>query len=36
MRPGMEGEARISAGEKSYIWIASHRLVNWLRMKLWV
>jgi biotin carboxyl carrier protein len=36
MRPGMEGEARISAGKKSYLWIASHRLVNWLRMKLWV
>jgi multidrug resistance efflux pump len=36
MRPGMEGEARISACKKSYLWIASHRLVNWLRMKLWV
>lgn len=36
MRPGMEGEAKISAGEKSYLWLASHRLVNWLRMKLWV
>ena len=36
MRPGMQGEGRISAGEKSYLWIVSHRLVNWLRMKLWV
>ncbi len=36
MRPGMEGSARISAGTKSYLWIGSHRLVNWLRMKLWI
>ena len=36
MRPGMEGEARISAGKKTYLWIASHGFVNWLRMKLWI
>ena len=35
MRPGMEGEAKIAAGRKSYLWIASHRLVDWLRLKLW-
>jgi multidrug resistance efflux pump len=36
MRPGMEGEARISAGDQTYLWIVSHRLVDWLRMKLWI
>lgn len=36
MRPGMEGEARISAGRRTYLWIASHRMVDWLRMKLWI
>lgn len=36
MRPGMVGEARISAGKKSYFWIASHRIVDWVRMKLWI
>jgi multidrug resistance efflux pump len=36
MRPGMEGEARIAAGKKTYLWMATHRLVNWLRMKLWI
>ncbi|MBR9984531.1 MAG: HlyD family efflux transporter periplasmic adaptor subunit [Desulfosarcina sp.] len=36
MRPGMEGEARISAGRKTYLWIATHRLVDWLRMRLWI
>ena len=35
MRPGMEGVAKISAGKKSYIWIGTRRLINWLRMKLW-
>jgi len=36
MRPGMEGIAKISVGEKRYVWIWSHRLTNWLRMKLWL
>ncbi|UCG14125.1 MAG: HlyD family efflux transporter periplasmic adaptor subunit [Deltaproteobacteria bacterium] len=36
MRPGMEGIAKISAGKKRYVWIASYRLANWLRMKLWI
>jgi multidrug efflux pump subunit AcrA (membrane-fusion protein) len=36
MRPGMEGIARIMAGEKSYLWMGFHRLTNWLRMKLWL
>ncbi len=36
MRPGMEGEAKIDAGQKSYLWIATHRLVDWLRLKLWI
>ena len=36
MRPGMEGEARIAAGKKTYLWIFSHGFVNWLRMKLWI
>jgi multidrug resistance efflux pump len=35
MRPGMEGIAKISVGRERYAWIASRRLVNWLRMKLW-
>ncbi|MBW2370827.1 MAG: HlyD family efflux transporter periplasmic adaptor subunit [Deltaproteobacteria bacterium] len=36
MRPGMEGVAKISVGKEPYVWIGSRRLVNWLRMKLWV
>ena len=36
MRPGMEGEAKISAGRRTYLWLATHRLVDWVRMKLWI
>lgn len=35
MRPGMEGTAKIDAGRRTYGWIWSRRLVNWVRMKLW-
>lgn len=36
MRPGMEGVARISIGKRRYVWIWTRRVVNWLRMKLWL
>jgi len=36
MRPGMEGVAKISIGKRPYIWIWTRRIVNWLRMKLWL
>jgi multidrug resistance efflux pump len=36
MRPGMEGIAKISAGRRSYAWIWTHRIGDWLRMKLWI
>jgi multidrug efflux pump subunit AcrA (membrane-fusion protein) len=36
MRPGMEGIAKIFVGKKRYIWIGTHRLADWLRMKLWI
>jgi len=34
-RPGMSGVAKINAGHRSLLWIATHRLVDFLRMKLW-
>lgn len=34
-RPGMTGVAKIDAGERSPLWIFTHRLVDFLRMKLW-
>ncbi len=36
MRPGMEGVAKVSIGERRYVWIWTRRIVNWLRMQLWL
>ena len=35
LRPGMEGVAKISVAKRSYAWIWTRKLVNWVRMKLW-
>jgi biotin carboxyl carrier protein/GAF domain-containing protein len=36
MRPGMEGVAKISIGQRKYAWIWSRKVVNWIRMRLWL
>jgi multidrug resistance efflux pump len=35
LRPGMEGVGKVEIGERSLFWIATHRLVNWLRITTW-
>ncbi len=35
LRPGMAGVAKIDAGERKLAWIYSHRLIDWLRLRLW-
>jgi hypothetical protein len=35
-RPGMAGEARIDVGKRPLVWIWTHRLVDFLRLKLWM
>lgn len=35
LRPNMEGVAKIEAGQRSVLWIWTHRLVDWLRLTLW-
>ena len=35
MRPGMEGVAKIDLGKRSYVWIWTRKIVNWILMKLW-
>ena len=35
-RPGMTGVAKIDVGERSVLWVLSHRLIDFLRMKLWI
>jgi hypothetical protein len=34
-RPGMAGEARVDVGHRRIVWIWTHRLVDFLRLKLW-
>jgi len=36
MRPGMEGVAKVSVEKRHYAWIWSRKVVNWVRMKLWL
>ena len=36
MRPGMEGVAKVTIGKRRYAWIWSRKIVNWIRMKLWL
>ena len=35
LRPGMEGVARISMGERHYFWQWTHRLFDWVRLSVW-
>ena len=35
LRPGMEGVGKISIGDRSYAWIWTHRLFDWLRVQAW-
>lgn len=36
MQPGLTGEARIDIERRSLLWIWTHRLVDWVRLKLWL
>ncbi|MBL8398024.1 MAG: HlyD family efflux transporter periplasmic adaptor subunit [Candidatus Accumulibacter sp.] len=35
LRPGMQGVAKIRAGSQPLAWTLSHRLTDWLRLKVW-
>jgi RND family efflux transporter MFP subunit len=35
LRPGMQGVAKISIGERRLAWIWSHKVVHWLQMFIW-
>ena len=36
LRPGMTGIGKIEAGQRSLLWMLSHRMVDWLRLQAWV
>jgi RND family efflux transporter MFP subunit len=35
LRPGMQGVGKIEAGERRLLWIWTHNLFDWIRLKLW-
>jgi len=35
LRPGMQGIAKVKVGERSILWLWTHRLVDWLRYQFW-
>ena len=35
LRPGLEGVAKIDIDKRSYAWLWSRRLVQWVRMRFW-
>ncbi len=35
LRPGMTGVAKIDAGTRNFMWIATHRLIDFVRLKFW-
>ena len=36
MRAGMQGVAQIDAGERRLWWVATHRIINYLRLTFWL
>jgi multidrug efflux pump subunit AcrA (membrane-fusion protein) len=34
--PGFAGEARVNIEKRTVLWIYTHRLVDWLKLKLWI
>ncbi len=35
LRPGMEGVAKITIAQRKLFWIWTHRMVDWLRVRMW-
>jgi biotin carboxyl carrier protein len=35
LRPGMEGYAKVTTGRQKLLWIWTHSLVDWLRLRIW-
>jgi multidrug efflux pump subunit AcrA (membrane-fusion protein) len=36
MHPGIEGQAKVDVRPEKQAWIWTHRMINWVRMKLWM
>jgi multidrug efflux pump subunit AcrA (membrane-fusion protein) len=35
LRPGLQGVAKVEAGQRSWLWIVTHRVYYWIRLTLW-
>jgi hypothetical protein len=35
LRPGLQGAARLDAGERPLAWVLGHRVLDWLRLQWW-
>jgi RND family efflux transporter MFP subunit len=35
LRPGLQGVSKVDAGQRSMLWIWSHRVIGWVRLRLW-
>lgn len=35
LRPGMQGVGKIEVGERQMLWVWTHKMVDWVRLKLW-
>jgi HlyD family secretion protein len=35
LRPGLIGVAKVDAGSRSWLWICTHRVIDWIRLTLW-
>ena len=35
LRPGMQGVGKIDVGERRVLWIWTHKMLDWVRLKLW-
>ena len=36
LRPGMSGVARLDGGKRTLAWRATHRIIDFIRMRLWI
>jgi hypothetical protein len=35
LRPGMEGFAKVEVDRRKLIWIWTHDMIDWVRLKIW-
>ncbi len=36
MHPGLAGDARVNIEKRTLVWMWTHRLIDWIKLKLWI